>query len=115
MPDVSDRLATALADRYRIERLVGEGGMATVYLARDLKHDRQVALKVLKPELGGFTVESREVLFHDQFAVATAPHANYDVSLDGTRFLVINPLERPQLNVVYGWLGELRARRAARR
>src|SRR5574342_124101 len=45
-------LATALADRYAIERRIGEGGMATVYLARDLKHDRNVALKVLKPELG---------------------------------------------------------------
>jgi hypothetical protein len=41
--------------------------------------------------------------------------ANYDVSPDGTRFLVITSLERPQLNVVSGWLGELRARQAARR
>ncbi|MFV1988291.1 MAG: protein kinase, partial [Gemmatimonadota bacterium] len=41
----------ALADRYRIEREIGQGGMATVFLARDLKHDRQVAIKVLKPEL----------------------------------------------------------------
>jgi serine/threonine protein kinase/Tol biopolymer transport system component len=64
---------------------------------------------------GRFAVESREVLFPDQFAVATAPHANFDVSLDGTRFLVIKSVERPQLNVVFGWLGELRARPAARR
>jgi len=48
----ADRLAAALADRYRIERPIGSGGMATVYLAHDLKHDREVALKVLKPELG---------------------------------------------------------------
>ncbi|MCG6987232.1 MAG: protein kinase [Gemmatimonadetes bacterium] len=47
----TDRLAAALADRYRIERELGEGGMATVYLAEDLKHQRQVAIKVLKPEL----------------------------------------------------------------
>jgi eukaryotic-like serine/threonine-protein kinase len=47
----SDRLATALADRYQIERDLGAGGMATVYLAQDLKHRRRVALKVLKPEL----------------------------------------------------------------
>ena len=45
------RLSAALADRYRIERELGQGGMATVYLAYDLKHDRKVALKVLKPEL----------------------------------------------------------------
>jgi serine/threonine-protein kinase len=51
MTDFPDRLATALKDRYRIERRLGEGGMATVYLAEDVKHKRQVALKVLKPEL----------------------------------------------------------------
>jgi serine/threonine-protein kinase len=45
-------LSTALAGRYTLVREVGAGGMATVYLARDLKHDRNVALKVLKPELG---------------------------------------------------------------
>jgi serine/threonine-protein kinase len=44
-------LHTALADRYRIERELGAGGMATVYLAQDLRHHRQVAVKVLKPEL----------------------------------------------------------------
>ena len=46
-----DRLASALADRYQIVRELGAGGMATVYLARDLKHDRDVAIKVLRPEL----------------------------------------------------------------
>jgi len=47
----TDRLGNALADRYRIEHELGAGGMATVYLAQDLKHNRRVALKVLKPEL----------------------------------------------------------------
>jgi serine/threonine protein kinase len=47
-----DTLTAALADRYTILREIGAGGVATVYLARDLKHDRYVALKVLKPELG---------------------------------------------------------------
>ncbi len=51
MSAASERLSAALADRYRIERELGQGGMATVYLAEDLKHDRKVAIKVLKPEL----------------------------------------------------------------
>src|SRR6266513_1712937 len=46
-----ERLRGALAGRYTIGRELGRGGMATVYLARDLKHDRPVALKVLRPEL----------------------------------------------------------------
>ena len=46
-----ERLNTALAGRYRIERELGQGGMATVHLARDLRHDRMVALKVMRPEL----------------------------------------------------------------
>jgi len=50
MTDLS-RLATALADRYRVERELGQGGMATVYLAEDIKHSRKVAVKVLRPEL----------------------------------------------------------------
>jgi eukaryotic-like serine/threonine-protein kinase len=51
VPDILDRLQTSLGDRYRIERPLGRGGMATVFLAHDLKHDRPVALKVLHPEL----------------------------------------------------------------
>jgi len=47
-----ESLGASLADRYRIERELGQGGMATVYLAHDIKHDRQVAIKVLNPELG---------------------------------------------------------------
>jgi serine/threonine-protein kinase len=46
-----DRLTAALADRYAIEREIGAGGMATVYMAHDIKHDRKVALKLLRPEL----------------------------------------------------------------
>src|SRR5690349_21827018 len=47
-----ERLAAALAAKYRIERELGQGGMATVYLAHDLRHDRDVAIKVLHPDLG---------------------------------------------------------------
>ncbi len=50
--DSGRRLAAALADRYTIERELGQGGMATVYLAHDLKHERDVAIKVLHPDLG---------------------------------------------------------------
>ena len=51
MTEAFSRLVAVLADRYRIAREVGSGGMATVYLAQDLRHDRQVAVKVLRPEL----------------------------------------------------------------
>jgi Tol biopolymer transport system component len=51
MSEMIERLNAALEGRYRIERELGEGGMATVYLAEDLKHDRKVAVKVLRPEL----------------------------------------------------------------
>jgi serine/threonine-protein kinase len=57
----TSRLNAALADRYRIERELGEGGMATVYLAGDLKHERKVALKVLKPELAAVVGAERFV------------------------------------------------------
>lgn len=51
MPDLIAQLQEALADHYRLDRELGQGGMATVYLAQDLKHGRKVAVKVLRPEL----------------------------------------------------------------
>ena len=51
MSDIFGRLQGALADRYTLDRELGEGGMATVYLAEDLRHHRKVAIKVLRPEL----------------------------------------------------------------
>ena len=51
MSSTIERVRAAFADEYEVEREIGAGGMATVYLARELKHDRQVAIKVLKPEL----------------------------------------------------------------
>jgi serine/threonine protein kinase/Flp pilus assembly protein TadD len=52
--DLTDRLKKALSDRYALQRELGSGGMATVWLAHDFKHDRDVALKVLRPELAAF-------------------------------------------------------------
>ncbi len=51
LPDRYSRLRAALANHYRLDRELGRGGMATVYLAHDLKHDRPVALKLLHPEI----------------------------------------------------------------
>jgi serine/threonine protein kinase len=51
MTDAPNRLRSALSDRYAIERELGQGGMATVYLAHDLRHERRVAIKVFRPNL----------------------------------------------------------------
>ncbi|HWP72537.1 MAG TPA: protein kinase [Gemmatimonadaceae bacterium] len=68
------RLSEALADRYRIERELGAGGMATVYLAEDLKHDRKVAIKVLKPELAAVLGAERFVVEIKTTASLQHPH-----------------------------------------
>jgi len=68
----SERLAASLADRYRIERELGAGGMATVYLAADLKHDRNVAIKVLRPELAA--VIGAERFLREIKTIATLQH-----------------------------------------
>jgi len=67
MPELLERLQQALADRYRIERELGAGGMATVYLAHDLRHDRKVALKVLRQELTAALGAER---FHREIHIA---------------------------------------------
>ncbi|MEX2182219.1 MAG: protein kinase [Gemmatimonadaceae bacterium] len=69
-----DRLTAALAGRYRIDRELGQGGMATVYLAQDLKHDRKVALKVLKPELAAVLGAERFVVEIKTTAALQHPH-----------------------------------------
>ena len=89
-------LNAGLAGRYRLERQLGEGGMATVYLARDLRHDRDVALKVLKPELAA--VLGPERFLREIRVTAQLQHPNllplYDSgTADGALFYVM-PLVR---------------------
>jgi eukaryotic-like serine/threonine-protein kinase len=74
MTVITERLSAALAGRYRIERHLGEGGMASVYLAEDLKHDRKVAVKVLKPELAAVLGAERFVVEIKTTASLQHPH-----------------------------------------
>ena len=74
MSDPVARLNAALEGRYAIERELGEGGMATVYLADDLKHERKVALKVLKPELAAVVGAERFLAEIKTTANLTHPH-----------------------------------------
>jgi cephalosporin-C deacetylase-like acetyl esterase len=72
--DLLDRLKTALADRYALERELGAGGMATVYLAEDLKHHRKVAVKVLRPELAAVLGSERFIREIEIAAGLSHPH-----------------------------------------
>src|SRR5689334_25167416 len=67
-------LATTLSDRYRFDRELGAGGMATVYLARDLKHDRDVAIKVLHQDLAESLGRERFLREIHLAAALTHPH-----------------------------------------
>ena len=87
-----DRLTAALSDRYRLERELGQGGMATVYLAHDLRHDRQVALKVLKPELAAVIGAERFLQEIRTTANLQHPHIlplHDSGQVDGTVFYVM--------------------------
>ncbi|MEO5569086.1 MAG: protein kinase, partial [Gemmatimonadaceae bacterium] len=101
-PDAGDvnsatqRLNSALDGRYRIERQLGQGGMATVYLAHDLKHDRHVAVKVLKPELAAVLGAERFVVEIKTTASLQHPHILplFDSgSADGFLFYVMPYIE----------------------
>jgi serine/threonine-protein kinase len=96
MTDVMDRLRNALADRYTVERELGRGGMATVYLAEDLKHRRKVAIKVLDPELARALGSERFLREVEVTAKLTHPHilALYDSGeADGFLFYVMPYIE----------------------
>ena len=72
--DTVPRLNAALEGRYHVEHQLGEGGMATVYLARDEKHSRNVALKVLKPELAAVVGAERFLAEIETTANLQHPH-----------------------------------------
>ena len=100
MTDSLDRLATALADRYTIERELGAGGMATVYLAHDVRHDRHVALKVLRPELSAILGAGRFLAEIKTTANLQHPHilSLYDSGeADGLVFYVMPYVEGESL------------------
>lgn len=113
--DVIDRLNAALSDRYRIERELGRGGMAVVYLAEDLRHRRRVALKVLRPELA-------EAIDHERFAreIEVAAGLNHPNILslhdsgeaDGARWFVMPYVDGESLRDVLDREGTLELDRA---
>ncbi len=112
-----DRLAAALTDRYRIVREIGAGGMATVYLAEDLKHNRQVALKVLRPELAATMGPER--FFREIQVAARLQHPHIlplhdSGEADGFLFFVMPFVSGESLRERLDRLGELPVQDAVR-
>ena len=100
MTEPATRLQGALAEHYRVERELGQGGMATVYLAQDLKHDRKVAVKVLRPELAA--VIGAERFLREIKTVATLQHPHIlglidSGVVDGTAYYVMPFVEGESL------------------
>jgi tetratricopeptide (TPR) repeat protein/tRNA A-37 threonylcarbamoyl transferase component Bud32 len=117
MSDALHRLTAALRERYAIEREIGRGGMATVYLARDLKHDRQVAIKVLRPDLGVMLGADRFLQEIRLTANLQHPHivALYDSGeADGFLYYVMPFVEGESLRERLNREGKLPVREAAR-
>jgi len=100
MEETPPRLVAALADRYRLEHELGAGGMATVYLAHDLRHDRSVAVKVLRPELAAVIGADRFLAEIKTTAALQHPHILplFDSGLaDGFLFYVMPLIEGESL------------------
>ncbi|MDA0329364.1 MAG: hypothetical protein O2958_10185 [Gemmatimonadetes bacterium] len=110
MPDPIERLNKALEGRYHVERELGQGGMATVYLADDLKHERKVALKVLKPELAAVVGAERFLHGNQDDGQPAAPQHPSAARLRGGRFL---PLLRHAVRRGRKPEGEVGSRRSA--
>jgi serine/threonine-protein kinase len=99
-----ESLQAALADRYRLERELGQGGMATVYLAHDLRHDRKAAVKVLRPSLAAVIGAERFLAEIKTTAGLQHPHIlplHDSGEVDGQFFYVA---------VVLNWLQEVEAK-----
>ena len=100
LTDPTARLGAALAGRYRVERELGAGGMATVYLAEDLRHRRRIALKVLRPDLAAGMGAERFLVEIEIAAALTHPHILplYDSGeADGLVYYVMPYVEGPSL------------------
>ena len=100
MPDLLQRLQDALSGRYRIERTLGGGGMATVFLAEDLKHHRRVAIKVLSPEVAAAIGPKRFLREIETVAKLTHPHIlplHDSGAADGLLFYVMPYVEGESL------------------
>jgi serine/threonine protein kinase len=98
--ELLERLEQDLADRYRLERELGAGGMATVYLAQDLHHHRPVALKVLRPELATALGPQRFLREIETTAQLNHPHVLpllESGAADGTLFYVMPYVEGESL------------------
>ncbi|MFC1662361.1 serine/threonine-protein kinase, partial [Gemmatimonadota bacterium] len=108
--DQEERLKAALVDGYQVEREIGSGGMATVYLAQDLKHDRQVAVKVLKPELAAILGAERFLSEIKVTANLQHPHIlplHDSGEADGFLFYVMPFVEGESLRELLDREGEL--------
>jgi tRNA A-37 threonylcarbamoyl transferase component Bud32/TolB-like protein len=116
-PEPLDRLKAALGDRYALEREIGAGGMATVYLAQDLKHHRKVAVKVLRPDLAASLGVER---FNREITIAAAlthPHIlplHDSGEADGFLYYVMPYVEGPTLRHRLAREGELPVAEAVR-
>jgi len=117
VPDLLERLKNALADRYQLDRELGAGGMATVYLATDVRHARQVAVKVLRPELSAtlgpdrFLQEIR-IAANLQHPHILAVHDSGDAQ--GFLYYVMPYIEGPSLREKLAKHGELPVAEAVR-
>ena len=117
MTDTLERLRATIGDRYRIEREIGRGGMATVYLAEDLKHGRRVAIKVLRSDLAAMLGAERFLQEIRLTANLQHPHivALYDSGdADGILYYVMPYVEGESLRDRLNREGRLDAREASR-